>query len=285
MKRIKDFMTFVNEGLTNDFELFSKDFEGILQQIDGVISDLFLDNKNNDELGFSFVDVDGDKYVTYLRNKDYDGGDPYNNSSRQKATISTIVKKLLNATGNLENVDNSDINEFISDYLSLSAGSGTEVKVLSGSEIVEYFLTSDVVNAGDGNELSLANLQSKSRKNGLRLYTSNPQSVKLIVVIKNGKLAARSLLWRIEDTDDMYVDRIYAADNRYRGVIKNYATDNGYLLYGKDDVEDLVVYLLPDRSYSEFPYMDTFHYYQQNTGKLAASEYVLDEDEGKIIRI
>jgi hypothetical protein len=83
----------------------------------------------------------------------------------------------------------------------------------------------------------------------------------------------------------MYVDRIYAADNRYRGVIKNYATDNGYLLYGKDDVEDLVVYLLPDRSYSEFPYMDTFHYYQQSTGKLAASEYVLDEDEGKIIRI
>jgi hypothetical protein len=31
--------------------------------------------------------------------------------------------------------------------------------------------------------------------------------------------------------------------------------------------------------------MDTFHYYQQNTGKLAACYYVLYEDEGKIIRI
>lgn len=161
-----------------------------------------------------------------------------------------------------------------------------DLKLVEGDDI-KFWYKSENYESLSG---SLGNSCMKD-SNDLNLYAKNPEVCKMLILVRNNKLAARALVWKLESSDipgkpKWFMDRIYIckdADYQFmreeadkRGwSFRTRTSNSGYTeatYKGKEyDEVNMTVKVRPG-DYKTYPYLDTFKRYVPRKGMLYNDE-------------
>lgn len=117
----------------------------------------------------------------------------------------------------------------------------------------------------------------------LNIYTENPEKISLAVLKKDGKIAARSLLWDLKETEgSTYHDRIYFTNEETKLTLEAKLISLGYKDAYKGN-PSLTAHL-NNVDFNYYPYMDSFRYLSLggaiSTDGCLSYDYCLDCADG-----
>ncbi len=145
------------------------------------------------------------------------------------------------------------------------------IKIVQGSELVEYYHNIDIV--------VYRSVLGNSCMNGMPLnyfdlYYENDGVVKMIVVLDNdGQLVARCLLW---NTDSGWVfDRIYYSHEKYKYKLQDWSIENGYKVISHEKTYSIK---LKESIFDRYPYLDSFNYLCINK-KILSNDDIFEQDD------
>jgi len=247
-----------------------------------------LHNHNDDD---TYIDVDYDNFQ--LVNFKFDKDKPENKIRLGKlirnilSDESLIVPDLELDKDNKIDFTDSDIEIFINKYRSLIDKKDVIFEIWEGEKI------KDAYNSKNYHESigSLGSSCMNNKPNLINFYSKN-DIVKILVLIKDSKIVARSLLWKTDS--GMFQDRIYCTKEHYVIIMEKWAHDEKCIKYS--DIVNSVKY---DNSYNlisqmkieisnfkldinskDVPYLDTFSKYIEEDNLL--TNYIPDTTYKKV---
>jgi hypothetical protein len=110
------------------------------------------------------------------------------------------------------------------------------------------------------------------------IYIKNPEVCKMLILKGDdeSKISGRALIWTTT-TGEIYMDRQYTNYDSDIQLFWNYAKSNGWSFYGFGKGKNREVQI-KDIDYEEYPYMDTFKYYDPKTNLLSSDDSLQDQD-------
>jgi hypothetical protein len=201
----------------------------------------------------------------------------WDSNVRYHTTIGKLVRKILP-----DKYNDVEISDFSEEYSKLIViNNNYEYIELSGEDIRNAYHEDNAINDGP---LGASCMRYSRCQSFLDIYVNNPH-VKLAVLKYKGKIACRSLLWKIDNKT--YNDRVYFYNNPSKYTIENILTEKGYEpIYSQGRDLSLHIDMATFESYQKYPYMDTFRYYHIKEEKLCTQphfdnkHYVLTNTDG-----
>ena len=216
------------------------------------------------------------------------------NSQGGKLKIGKLIKKIV------PDATDQSIEKLVN--LLKSYKSGFEIKVVEGDEIAKYYQKESCQPGG-----SLGNSCMAGKGNEIKhifdIYTKNPQSVKLVVVLdSSGLCVSRALLWKVSEllpfyntekfysnmknfkeegwfsTDEFqFLDRVYFVRDWHEQMIFNWVKEKGIAhKWGTQMRWNGQVISVPKckiklnkLAYRNFPYLDTFTWYDVKSATIS----------------
>ena len=167
-------------------------------------------------------------------------------------------------------------------------------KIVSGEDIIKYY-SEDMLNKTykDGDKelpyysTELLNSCMVNKKEHLKLYALNPDKIRLVVKLVNGKVDARALLWNLSNTDyDYFLDRVYFNSAEERSALTTWVRENvgSSLLTRPERVNtgESVMVVLDNviDGINLYPYLDTFEFlYIKREGDKLVNEGFVSSDK------
>lgn len=176
-----------------------------------------------------FVDVsdidlidDNSEMVSYIpiqKNK-IDGKE----KNRQQTKVGRILRKLS------PDLSQAQLEEAILKFRALAESffNPPNIKVVTGKDISYWYLSKNYEKGGGS--LNSSCMRFSSNQIQVKFYDNFPDKIALAILVKNDKLWARALIWRLDD-GRIYMDRIYSINSESTLQMKEYAKENGMLLY------------------------------------------------------
>lgn len=211
---------------------------------------------------------------------------------RVSIKVGRFITKFISKESMIEfGITPSDIESFVNIYKSYFTPDKNNMKVIEGEEILKWYLEDNYAFSNGNRHGSLWNscMRQSERNKFMKLYSKNPESVKMLVFLSDdGKLRSRALLWQdVRDLNDMtykVMDRIYSIYEHDVYLFKSWAKENGYIpkldqsakcenlfdLHGIPVKIDCFINL-KNHELSYYPYLDTFKYYNPRTGQFSNS--------------
>jgi len=211
-------------------------------------------------------------------------------TSRNPLKIGRFINAMLVFTGKTHS--DSEKEKFVSEWKSILGvmnNAFAKFAVVKGSQIYELY-QSDNYESEDG---TLGNsCMAEASSDMLEIYTDNSEVCQMVVKwsdkgrIVDGnfvsdKIVGRAILWKTT-SGDMFMDRIYTIDSSDEELFKKYAETNGWwakkaqnsstnftAVRGSESKNPTYVVQLLRRYNSEYPYLDTLCYLNDNNGKLS----------------
>tara|TARA_R110002020_G_scaffold220785_2_gene428787 strand:- start:43888 stop:45429 length:1542 start_codon:yes stop_codon:yes gene_type:complete len=227
----------------------------------------------------SYVDVSFDEQVVE---------NPYTNKRRRKTKIGRLIRKLFTEDSITDfGIRDSEIERFVNIYASLFTQEDEDLKIYSGADISWAYL-SDNYNSdyGDGGSLWSSCMRYHEKNDFFSIYEDN-KSCKLLVLLKDGLVIGRALLWDFIDVDTKehlkVMDRIYTCKDFDSFKFIRWAADNEYY-YKYEQSYTCQQFINPKTNIAEekkfaipisktdcyrYPYMDTFYYLDEDSGVLS----------------
>lgn len=145
------------------------------------------------------------------------------------------------------------------------------IELVEGEDIKHWYLETN--NYGSG-QLSNSCMRYKSCQTYFDIYTKNPQVCQLLILRSPdiNKITGRALLWKLTN-GRLYMDRIYCNMDSDVNIFKKWGKENNVsYTYDKFVEEDkkLTVQLNNKIKYKQYPYMDTFGYFNKKDGILCS---------------
>ena len=135
---------------------------------------------------------------------------------RQSTRLGRAIRQILLAVRPDINLDENsrsfgDVIQFLQGRLS----SSDDLELVSGPKIAKYYKKENTADV-PGSEICKSCMIGKP-DSVFDIYTKNPDSVSLLVRLKEGKVSARALVWKLtEPSDCIYLDKIYSVVNSER---------------------------------------------------------------------
>lgn len=126
-----------------------------------------------------------------------------------------------------------------------------EFEYLVGENIKEGYKTD---NYDTFNNSSLWGSCMNNKTSYLKIYTKNPNIVKLAVIKKNSKIQARCFIWKINDK--FYYDKIYFYKEHQLGIMKQNLESEGITAISSLPFASIK---LDFCDFNKYPYLDTFY--------------------------
>lgn len=254
------------------------------ENINDMISYIPISKKSSTELGFNDI-----KY-------------------RTKIKIGRLPYRLF--TKNIFNdflISNSDIEHFVNLYKSYFSSNEENLFVVEGENIKKFYLEENYNNENLNGTLWKSCMRYHNKNNYMNLYSSNIDSVKMLVLLDNNqKIKGRALLWQncLDKDNSQYkvMDRIYTVYEHDVNLFKKWAIHNGYihkyeqssksenlfLINGKVKKINLTI-KIKNHTFKNYPYMDSFKWYSKE-GFLSNSDYfnynyILENGDGLLEEI
>jgi len=199
---------------------------------------------------YDYIDIDDEDHsiITFLpTNRVSTDKDPWIDG-RNKIKIGRFLKSLLG-------VDDYVIENLSNRYKSLYYLETNQYDkifdIVQGKDISYWYDYRKYISGGGTLNSSCMRGAGEER---LELYTTNPKSVKLLIIKQGDKLAARALMW---NTDiGIYIDRPYCRYDNDHFLYQKYAEKNEFLIYFKDYRKRMRVVI--KNKVIQYPYLDTF---------------------------
>ena len=135
-----------------------------------------------------------------------------------------------------------------------------EFTFLVGEDIKEGYKTE---NYDPINSSSLWGSCMNNKTNYLKIYTKNPNVVKLAVLKKNNKIQARCFIWKVNDK--FYYDKIYYYREHQLGIMKQNLESEGITSIHTLSFASIK---LDFCDFNKYPYLDTFYLLDMQTKSL-----------------
>lgn len=225
---------------------------------------------------------------------------------RTTIKIGRFVKKFLNKRIQESfQVSSSEIEDFVNLYKSFFNIDKTKFKIVSGDEILKWYLQENYYSPNGFQCGTIWNscMRYSDRNKFMNLYAKNPDKVKMLVYLEDSKVRSRAILWEDVDLGGKSVkvmDRIYYFYDHDVNLFKNWASENGYITkfnqtskselffnYGGGKSELFLKVKLENHMMKNYPYLDTFKYYDLDNGIFSNYErshrnYVLVQANGSM---
>jgi len=167
---------------------------------------------------------------------------------------------------------------FVNAYKSVyDSKDSVDLSVVQGEDIKTNYLEDNYVEIKG--QLGNSCMRYERCQSYLDIYVQNPEVCKLLVLKEGGKVKGRSLLWILSD-GRKYIDRIYTIQDSDKNIFKYWAKKNGYdLTYDMSTHNEDIKVHLKVTSFSKYPYMDTFEYYDDQNGILYENLPEMSDDD------
>lgn len=194
-------------------------------------------------------------------------GDGWNTKNRQDIRYGKGIRKMLGEYSQF--VTDYEVEHLANELKALFVFDPT-FKLVEGADILEYY-HEDAYNRKIS-VLMNSCMRYDECQDYLDFYAKNANKVKLLIALQpDGTLVGRALIWYPENTEEVYMDRIYSSDAGIQ-AFKNYASERGWF-YKEAQSYDNPNFVAPNGSVfrpddititmktnSTYPYMDTFKY-------------------------
>jgi len=171
------------------------------------------------------------------------------------------INKLLNYLGS----DIKDIKDYeIEDLIGhLKSADTSQLKMVEGEDILKAYHCENYEN----DETMGSCMRYDYAQQYLKIFTDNPNEVKCLVLLnpETNKVRGRALIWHM-DNDKYFMDRVYTTNKEFNTYFNNYAEENGISKSANSTVT-----LENGGEYDTYPYMDTFQFYDPESGTLATN--------------
>lgn len=184
----------------------------------------------------------------------------WNFKKRYHTSVGKIIRRLFN-----DKYSDRDVTAFAESYASLITVSNPmyDFEIVEGTDIKDAYL--DVNYAQQQGSLGNSCMRYTRCQSYFDMYTMYPDKVKMAVLRKGRKVAARALVWHIKDK--WHYDRIYYINNETHNLLKNTLEAHGYrTIYSINELFQLEIDL---SNVTNFPYVDTMCYYHPDSRILA----------------
>jgi hypothetical protein len=268
---------------------FSDNFCNIISKIDSPLSKVILSLRNTEkDIEKNYLDLGkGNDSISFIIDaKAKTLSEPWK-QSRNEIRVGKIVRSLLKLSG--ETFSDKQIEDFVNKFKATidSINSFDRFETVSGSDILKYY---KIDNYADFDEGQLGHSCLNNKPNDIfDMYVMNPNIVKLVILkaTDSNKIVGRALLW--QTNEGLFMDRIYTSKDSDVALFKMYAgsidswskelqtssykyrSDFHYFFQieknGKMKKGDLIVQL-DNYGFNKYPYLDTFCYYNRDTGQL-----------------
>jgi hypothetical protein len=197
----------------------------------------------------------------------------------------------------------ADIEQFVNKYKSACDAMNDifrKFELVSGDDIANWY---DYSNYAEQRGTMGSSCMKAVSPSYFDIYTKNPDKCSLLILKSDDgqKIKGRALVWKLDNPQVTYVDRIYTNNDSDVELFKQYAyskgwyhkpnqsSSNDYSMVGKEGTKregNLVVNLKSDGDYRNYPYLDTLKYFNTSSGKLTTEEmrgygdYITLEDTG-----
>jgi hypothetical protein len=278
---------------------FSDGFCNIISKINSPLSKVILSLQNTEkDIEKNYLDLgkgnDSISFVIDAKAKTL--GEPWK-QSRNEIRVGKIVRSLVKLSG--ESFTEKQIEDFVNKFKAVmdSKGSFDRFEIVSGEEILKYYNINNYEDFDEG-QLGQSCLNNKPHEI-FDMYVMNPNVVKLVILKapESDKIIGRALLW--QTNEGLFMDRIYTSKDSDVALFKMYAgsidswskelqtssykyrSDFHYFFQIEKNGEmkkgDLIVQL-DNYGFNKYPYLDTFCYYNRDTGQLCNDKDDIDAD-------
>lgn len=220
-------------------------------------------------------------------------------NSRNPLKIGKFVNKALPGKYNSQ-----DIEEFVNQFKAGIDNAAERFELVEGDDIAFWYKSENYkeIKGQLGNSC-----MRNSRPSTFEIYTKNPEVCKMLVLIEDGELIGRSLIWKLKSInargkelpDDLYfMDRQYTIKESDVDKFRNFAKEKGWAYKTNNNHHSLSNVTYNDESfgadmqvqvkevkgnnyyYGAYPYMDTFRRYNPMTGILYNNDDESSDYEG-----
>lgn len=178
----------------------------------------------------------------------------------------------LNKEIEIINYTNKDIENFYNNFLVFQKNSYIEVVELKGEDLLDAYRLENYLHT----KSSLAGSCMTNKTNNLKLYTSNPEIISLLVIKTFDKIAGRCLIWNTSDGKMM--DKRYTCSDWVNSKFDRIMKEKGYICTSSLDNYPICKKInikLNNYEFEKYPYLDTFKFFDKNTGLITNA---LNED-------
>jgi hypothetical protein len=249
--------------------------------------------------------------ISFLPKSKYEKVEDVWNSGRTKIKIGRFVRKFLTdfSVSNF-NIDDNTIEGFVNLYKSYFSRDKSKLKVVSGEDILKYYLEDNyhLPNGMRSGTLWNSCMRQNERNKFMRIYAKNTNIKMLVYLEDDGKVRARALLWEgVKDHNDSeteykFMDRIYYIYDHDVTFFKDWAKENGYLSKWEQNAKSELIFdvdgdpcrkslyvVLDNSNFKYYPYLDTFKFYDKSKGRFSNSDrynfdHILIQSNGRCER-
>ena len=250
---------------------------------------------------------DGKKYQTTIIKTSLTTGEEAVKSS--EVSVGRFIRALLTKAG-VEFTD-AEIEDFVYKYRAeiekMKDALNKRFKVVKGDDIKKYYSANKY--EAESGDLGNSCMRYNRCQSYFDIYTDNSQVSLLLLMSEKeeDQIAGRALLWEMEpyEISNKVMDRIYTIRTADQQLFKDWAIENEYWYKQRQDFSEYTPFEFVDKKtgkkeerqrefsvkldkstdYSNYPYMDSFKYYNVSKGTLYNSDnfghdYELVDTEG-----
>lgn len=298
--------TYLKKNISDEIVKELLDFEGKESGKDITLID--VDGDNFSYSSAKVIDKDYKNKMTLLSDEQGEKVDikkkffsnEINNILDSKNRSTIRIGKLINSLFP-NKFNDSQVEKFVNIIRSKNTNN-YEFKIVSGDDIKKYYSSESCADYSEESNTgwySIGTLGSSCMMDKgeyspkiFDIYTKNPDTCRMLVMLNKGELVARALLWKVhcfnletsDEFDGQYLDRIYFQYPWMVNSMSEYANENGFImkyynsgishndhkaiLNGKEVFLKMTVNV-KKIFYSSFPYIDTFKHFDVKNGILA----------------
>lgn len=198
-----------------------------------------------------------------------------------------MIRKLISEHAlKFYDITDQDVEFFGNNWSKMNLDKDEQFEVVSGNNIRLAYLKDNYHEHAPGSPLYNSCMSDGYKQAFLDIYARNPTNVSLVVLKKNGKIAARAILWTFKDIltqkEVKVVDRVYYIKDSYITLYKMWAIQRGcwFMEGGKFlnphtlRIEHKVwTFDIPNINFDYYPYIDTFFYLDLKNKKISNDSF------------
>jgi hypothetical protein len=257
-------------------------------------------NKEKIETSYNYLHLtDKDDEIGFLPDNQFQRLKMTRQDYKTKIKSNIKIGKLINTlfSENDMSFTKEELDDFINKFKAANTNfHNKNIEIVEGDEIAFWYNEENYLYKDEGGTLCKSCMRESYKSHWFKIYTENPDKVKMVIMTYEGKLLGRALLWKL-DSGESFLDRIYTrfpsdefvidewTKKNYKGLI-SYQDEGAYLC--TQDPDEVLTVSLQQTNFEEFPYADTLCYLYQKLedGKVSGPGFVsnkLDKINGYLI--
>lgn len=241
------------------------------------VAQLLLSGASNNKEG-SYLDY-AQGNISFLPHSAGTVDGVYTHRARQSGKCARTARRFIRPDFLEFEIEDTDLEVFANAMKAADITEMVEMRLVEGEDIRKYYSHRQYANRNTGS-LGQSCMRYDECQPFFDLYVNNPNQIKMVIAVhkETHKLVGRALIWYTKE-GDVVMDRIYGNDSMIV-FFRNYAKSQGWYTRAVNSIQNERTWNTPNGEevtktwkieldnpkVKQYPYMDTFKYYNRTEG-------------------